>query len=216
MAAAWGPPTFQAPPSQPSTALHHSTAPAALGAPPSQGAHPSHHSTASHPSSASAALGAPPSQGAPPSHHSTSSHPSSAPAALGAPPSQGVLPSHHSTASHPSSAPAASAGVPPSLQNNASVGFDAATAASLIPRTMLAGAQQDGGEEPPLVPAETRVEGEQPIPSLVSLDARVTGLTPLVSVCAPPGRSLAEGYERQNWPRRVCRSRSPFRKLGPQ
>ena len=36
VAAAWGPPTFQAPPSQPSTALHDSTAPAALGAPPSQ------------------------------------------------------------------------------------------------------------------------------------------------------------------------------------
>ena len=64
VAVAWGPPTFQAPPSQPSTALHHSTAPAALGAPPSQGAPPSHHSTASHPSSAPAALGAPPSQSA--------------------------------------------------------------------------------------------------------------------------------------------------------
>ena len=161
VAAAWGPPTFQAPPSQPSTALHHSTAPAALGAPPSQGA--------------------------PPSHHSTASHPSSAPAA---PPSQGAPPSHHSTASHPSSAPAASAGAPPSLQNNASVGFDAATAASLIPRTMLAGAQQDGGGDPPPVPAETRVEGEQPIPSLVSVDARVPGLTPLVSVCAPLGDHL--------------------------
>ena len=187
MAAVRGPPTFQAPPSQPSTALHHSTASAALGAPPSQGAPPSHHSTARHPSSAPAALGAPPSQGAPPSHHSTASHPSSAPAVLGAPPSQGAPPSHHSTASHPSSAPAASAGAPPSLQNNASVGFDAATAASLIPRTMLAGAQQDGGGDPPPFPAETRVEGEQPTPSLVSLDAWVPGLTPLVSMCTPLG-----------------------------
>ena len=151
---------------------------------------PSHHSTASHPSSAPAALGAPPSQDAPPSHHKTASHPSSAPAALDAPSSQGPPPSHHSTASLPRSAPAASAGAPPSLQNNASVGFDAATATSLIPRTMLAGAQQDGGGDPPPVPAETRVEGEQPIPSLVSLDPRVPGLTSLVSVCAPLGDHL--------------------------
>ena len=43
---------------------------------------------------------------------------------------------------------------------------------------------------PPPVPAETRVEGEQPIPSLVSVDARVPGLTPLVSVCAPLGDHL--------------------------
>ena len=193
VAAAWGLPTFQTPPSQPNTALHHSTAPAALGTPPSQGAPPSHHSTASHPSSAPAALGASPSQGAPPSHHSTASHPRSAPAALGAPPSQGAPPSHHSTASYPSSAQAASTGAPPSHQSNAK---------------MVMGT-------PPPVPAETRVESEQPIPSLVSLDARVPGLTPLV--CAPPpGRSLAEGYERQNCPRRVCRSRSPIRKLGPQ
>ena len=34
------------------------------------------------------------------------------------------------------------------------------------------------------------MEGEQPIPSLVSLDARVPGLTPLVSVCAPLGDHL--------------------------